>query len=126
MADNQTPTKTPFWKKAWFWVLVVLVVAITWGALAANNSSKSTADKDPASTVVTEKSSSKKKVPKSYKEALNRADAYVTNTHPSRKGLYKLLTNKKGEGFSAGAATYAVGHVSADWNRNATIRRPDC
>ena len=40
----------------------------------------------------------------------------------SKKNLYKQLTSKYGEGFSKKAATYAVNHVKANWNKNALYK----
>jgi hypothetical protein len=120
MADSKTP-KTPFWKQGWFWVLVVLVIAIAGGAIASHNDGGKSAD---APKVVTSQSGKTVKAPvtKEDKKALNSAEALVDHMHLSRKGVYTQLTKQGGEGFSKAAANYAVKHVHANWNKNALMR----
>ena len=58
-------------------------------------------------------------VPSEYLSALRKAQSYSDMMHMSKAGVYDQLTSEYGEGFSAEAAEYAVGHVEADWNANA-------
>lgn len=56
---------------------------------------------------------------KSQEEALEAAQSYVDTSGFSQKGLMQQLTSKYGSDFSKADATFAVKHVSVDWNTEA-------
>lgn len=64
-------------------------------------------------------------VPTEYKNALYKAKEYNRLMYMSKRNLYNQLTSKYGEGFSKKAATYAVNHVNANWNKNALRKAKD-
>lgn len=127
--------KKPFYKKVWFWVVVVLVVGAIGGGMGedgAETESESTATKQTSKKAVepTEKESSKTKeseteeskkddVPKEYKSALNSAENYIDMMPFSEAGLYDQLTADTGDQFSDEAAQYAIDNIEVDYNEQA-------
>lgn len=131
--------KKPFYKKVWFWIVVVLLVFI-FGNLGSSDDSASEADnnakveektaeepkktevtKDESSEAKAEKEETKKEddVPTEYKSALNKANSYAKNMYMSKAAVYDQLTSEYGEKFSQEAADYAMDNVEADWKANA-------
>lgn len=55
----------------------------------------------------------------SQEQAIGSAESYLSFTAFSRKGLIQQLSSGAGEGFSVADATYAVDHVTVDWNEQA-------
>ncbi|MGU9988025.1 Ltp family lipoprotein [Latilactobacillus curvatus] len=120
---NTYVQKKPFYKRVWFWILVVIVVAVG----ASMGGKKDGGSKDSSSKASTSQTASSKKsnVPAEYTSALNKAKTYSNTMHMSKKGLYEQLTSDAGEKFSAEAAQYAVDNVNADWNANALQKAKD-
>ncbi|MBZ1504010.1 Ltp family lipoprotein [Latilactobacillus curvatus] len=120
---NTYVQKKPFYKRVWFWILVVIVVAVG----ASMGGKKDDGSKDSSSKASTSQTASSKKsnVPAEYTSALNKAKTYSNTMHMSKKGLYEQLTADVGEKFSAEAAQYAVDNVNADWNANALQKAKD-
>ncbi|MCS8582522.1 Ltp family lipoprotein [Latilactobacillus curvatus] len=120
---NTYVQKKPFYKRVWFWILVVIVVAVG----ASMGGKKDDGSKDSSSKASTSQTASSKKsnVPAEYTSALNKAKTYSNTMHMSKKGLYEQLTSDAGEKFSAEAAQYAVDNVNADWNANALQKAKD-
>ncbi|MEW6191574.1 MAG: Ltp family lipoprotein [Bacillota bacterium] len=120
---NTYVQKKPFYKRVWFWILVVIVVAVG----ASMGGKKDDGSKDSSSKASTSQTASSKKsnVPAEYTSALNKAKTYSNTMHMSKKGLYEQLTADAGEKFSAEAAQYAVDNVNADWNANALQKAKD-
>jgi len=120
---NTYVQKKPFYKRVWFWILVVIVVAVG----ASMGGKKDDGSKDSSSKASTSQTASSKKsnVPTEYTSALNKAKTYSNTMHMSKKGLYEQLTSDAGEKFSAEAAQYAVDNVNADWNANALQKAKD-
>lgn len=131
--------KKPFYKKVWFWILIVLLVAI-FGNMGSSDDSTSEADnntkveektaeepkktevtKDESSEAKAEKEETKKEddVPTEYKSALKKANSYAENMYMSKAAVYDQLTSEYGEKFSQEAADYAMDNVQADWKANA-------
>ena len=120
--------KKPFYKKVWFWILAVIVIAV----LA--NMGKGT-EKDNSATTTQEqakteenktgekkeekKEEKKPDVPKEYESALKKAESYSETMQMSKKGIYNQLTSEAGEKFSKEAAQYAVDNLKADYKKNA-------
>lgn len=67
----------------------------------------------------TEEPSTDDNVPREYKSALKKAEAYSNKMYLSKQGVYNQLTSEYGEKFPADAAQYAIDNVVADWNENA-------
>lgn len=87
------------------------------------SSTSSTTTSKPAATKTTPppapKTTTTKAAPKltvSQEQAVLKAEDYLSYTAFSRKGLIQQL---KFEGFSTADATYAVDHVSVNWNEQA-------
>ena len=58
-------------------------------------------------------------------QAIGSAEQYLSFTAFSRKGLIKQLSSEYGEGFSVKDATYAVDHITVDWNEQAALKAKD-
>lgn len=118
--------KKPFYKRIWFWVIIVVLVAGIGGSLGTD---KESATKTSSSHSVTESSNNtsatieeldtNENVPSDYKSALTQADSYSKTMHMSKQGIYDQLISEYGGQFTAEAAQYAIDNVSADWNANA-------
>jgi hypothetical protein len=52
-------------------------------------------------------------------QAIGSAESYLSFTAFSRKGLIHQLSSDAGEGFSVKDATFAVDHITVDWNEQA-------
>ena len=116
--------KKPIYKRVWFWILAIVVIAIFSSAMnggsdksssKSSNSTQSTKTTDDASS----SSSEKPKVSAEFTSALASAKTYATTMHMSKAGVYEQLTADAGDKFPADAAQYAVDNVKADWNANA-------
>lgn len=55
----------------------------------------------------------------SQEQAIGSAQDYLSMQAFSRKGLIKQLSSQYGEGFSLADATFAVDHVTVNWNEQA-------
>lgn len=55
-------------------------------------------------------------VPQEYKNALAKAESYVSMMAMSKMGVYDQLTSEYGEGFPEDAAQYAIDNLDFDWN----------
>lgn len=124
--------KTAFYKKWWFWVLVVfLVIGLASGGETditstdnpTNTPSSSEVTNDDVNDVgsadVENESQENDSVPKEYKSALKKAETYSEMMHMSKAGIYAQLVSEYGEAFSEEAAQYAMDNIVADWNQNA-------
>lgn len=119
--------KKPLFKRWWFWVVaIVLVAGIAGGSQRENNDVRSqgqvfqgpennAVSQDPQSTQEPESPS----VPQEYLNALAKAQSYSDSMHMSKKGLFDQLTSEYGENFPPEAAQYAIDNVQADFNQNA-------
>lgn len=103
--------KKPFYKRFWFWLLVVVMLFIGFGVAGNGGSDNSTNNSSSSST--------KPNVPTSYISALHKAKIYSDTMHMSKQGIYDQLTSDAGEKFKPEAAQYAVDHLKANWNKNA-------
>ena len=115
--------KKPFYKKVWFWVIVVIIIGAI-GNAVSNDSKLDTGNKQEVSqNQKTEENASVKEkaedVPTEYKSALKKAKVYSDTMSMSKAGLYDQLTSEHGEKFTAEAAQYAIDNIKADWNKNA-------
>ncbi|QDR72141.1 hypothetical protein FOD75_03070 [Limosilactobacillus reuteri] len=102
--------KKPFYKRVWFWIIVVILVFAIGGSMGNSSSFTSSSSNS---------SSKKSNVPTSYTSALHKAETYSDTMHMSKQGIYDQLTADAGDKFKPEAAQYAVDHVKADWNKNA-------
>lgn len=116
MSDT-AKTKKPFYKRVWFWVVVVLaLLALILGMASCGSDPDDTASQSkPAAT----SSQSAESVPKEWQAALNSAQEYSDSQYMSKQDIYQQLTSQDGDKYPADAAKYAVDHVKADWNQNA-------
>lgn len=149
LPEQPAAAKKPFYKKAWFIILAVLVVlGIAVSATGGDDDSADAPSAAPevvADTVVEDGTDGAAEaaevaevedvadapapdapapdqsndVPREFTSALRKAESYSGMMHMSRAGVYDQLTSEYGEGFSVEAAQYAVDNVEADWNNNA-------
>lgn len=130
----EVKVKKPFYKKIWFWAIVVVVVLVAFGSLGSKDEKETvtketteikdnSANGETAETVVEEKKevTEKKdeKVPTEYKTALKKAEMYSKTMYMSKVAIYDQLTSEYGEKYSPEAAQYAIDNMKADWNANA-------
>lgn len=108
--------KKPFYKRVWFWILVVLVIFIGSTAVSGGNDSSSSSS---SSSSAKSSSSSSSHVSATKVAALKSAQTYSDTMHMSKQGIYDQLTSDAGDKFDDASAQYAVDHVKADWNKNA-------
>jgi hypothetical protein len=54
------------------------------------------------------------------RQAIGSAHDYLRFSAFSKQGLIDQLDSKYGEGYSKRVATYAVNHISVNWNKQAT------
>lgn len=137
--------KKPFYKKLWFWVIVVVVIGafgmsgeetpqtddktqVEAGATDENSAPVVNVDaegsKDQTFTEqqpVEEKEPEKEvvDVPTEYKSALKRAKNYSDMMHMSKQGLYDQLTSEYADKFTPEAAQYAIDNLEVDYKENA-------
>lgn len=122
--------KKPFFKKWWFWVIVVFLIigmAGTGGDDTADtnndiavseNLNNAALDKD-TSTVVDHAEEENDNVPAEYKAALKKAKSYSDMMNMSKAAIYDQLTSEYGEKFPEDAAQYAIDNLDADYKENA-------
>lgn len=108
--------KKPFYKRVWFWILVVLVIFIGSAAVSGGSNSSSSSS---SSSSAKSSSSSSSHVSATKVAALKSAQTYSDTMHMSKQGIYDQLTSDAGDKFDDASAQYAVDHVEADWNKNA-------
>ena len=108
--------KKPFYKRVWFWILVVLVIFIGSAAVSGGRNSSSSSS---SSSSAKSSSSSSSHVSATKVAALKSAQTYSDTMHMSKQGIYDQLTSDAGDKFDDASAQYAVDHVKADWNKNA-------
>ncbi|WP_338230677.1 Ltp family lipoprotein [Lactiplantibacillus paraxiangfangensis] len=115
--------KKPFYKRVWFWILVVIVVIGFASSMGGSGSSDSSDDSSATSSKKISKSKESSKKPKTSAQnlaALAKADTYAKTMDMSEKAVYDQLTSDAGEGFSKSAAKYAMDHLNGvNWNKNA-------
>lgn len=133
-----TKVKKPFYKKVWFWILMVIVLFFL---IPTAGEDEAKPKSEPAKTEVTTKQSEnnkeevsredstedeevveeepEEKVSREFQNALKSAQNYVEIMAFSEKGLYKQLTSEAGEGYPADAAQYAIDNVDVDYNEQA-------
>lgn len=122
--------KKPFFKKWWFWVIVVFLIigmagiggddtADTNNDIAVSeNLNNAALDKD-TSTVVDHAEEENDNVPAEYKAALKKAKSYSDMMNMSKAAIYDQLTSEYGEKFPEDAAQYAIDNLDADYKENA-------
>lgn len=75
--------------------------------------------KTTAPVVEPEVTTEKPSMTASQEQAVGSAESYLEFKAFSRKGLIQQLSSKYGEGFSKADATYAVDHITVNWNEQA-------
>ena len=109
--------KKPIYKRVWFWVVAVIIVA---GATSTDDSKETNIEsgQEVSQNTVAE-NKPEDNIPTEYKSALKQAGTYSKMMHMSKAAVYNQLTSELGGQFSAEAAQYAVDNVEADWKENA-------
>ena len=136
--------KMPLWAKLMLAALAVPVVvvggcmAVVGGSLAAETVANSGADPAPVISTQTPVARETPRAPKpveqaptkkptkttpamtmAQEQAIGAAESYLNVSAFSRKGLINQLSSAYGEGFTVADATYAVDHITVDWNEQA-------
>lgn len=121
---NTYVQKKPFYKRVWFWLLAIVVIAVIGGSIGGSNKSATNSTEKSTSTSQASKSSSseKPKVSAEFTAALAKANSYASIMSMSKAGIYNQLTSDAGEKFPADAAQYAIDNVKADFNKNALTK----
>ena len=117
--------KKSFYKKWWFWLIILFVMIGAFGGEDSSNHSESnqtieqevdqvnkveeTTQKTENTTQVEEKV--EENIPTEYKSALKKATTYSDIMNMSKAGVYDQLTSEYGEKFSPEAAQYAIDNV---------------
>lgn len=114
--------KKPFYKRVWFWLLVVVVVFIAIGSQGGSKDDNTAAETTKES--VKEKSSAEegtqeKSVPREYRNALGKAESYLDLAGMSEQGLRKQL---EFEEYPSEAIDYALATVEVDYNEQALAK----
>lgn len=115
--------KKPFYKKVWFWILAVIVIAVVanMGKGSEKDNSKTTTTTQESAKTEEKKEEKKKEkkkeetkpdVPKEYESALKKAESYSETMYMSKKGIYNQLTSSAGEQFTEEEAQYAVDNLN--------------
>lgn len=133
-ADKTSPLKAkkPFWKRWWFWLIVVIAVLAVAGIgtntakgpAAQTQSSQTNAPAESDDKAESAPSKPEADVPAEYANALKSAENYSDMMHMSRQAIYNQLTSEFDQ-FSAEAAQYAVDNLQADYNANALAKAGD-
>lgn len=127
----ETPKK-PFYKKAWFIILAIIVVLGIFAVATSGDEDETTASSSSSASTDSDSSGnsdnnanaaevedqSTDDVPRDFQSALKSAERYADIMHMSKAGIYDQLTSEFDQ-FSPEAAQYAVDNVEADWNQNA-------
>ena len=129
--------KKPWFKKWWVWAIAVLIIAIAAAASGGSGTTESpqatpaatapavtatAAEQPPVSEPVAAEPVAPEPVPAApsmtmgQENAVAKAESYLSYAAFSRKGLIGQL---KYEGFSTSDATFAVGHITVNWNEQA-------
>ena len=137
--------KKPIYKR--WWAIALAAVFVIGGisqAMGGGDDAKPVADKPAASAPVEEKSEPKAEEPvaeapeaaqapapkpkpapakptltNSQEQAIGAAEDYLDYMAFSRKGLIHQLSSDAGSGFSKADATFAVDHITVNWNEQA-------
>ena len=86
------------------------------------------ADPSPSPTKTPEPTKTPKPAPSfttSQEQAIGSAKDYLDYSAFSRVGLIQQLSSKYGDGFSKADATFAVNHITVDWNAQAVQAAKD-
>lgn len=127
--------KKPIYKRVWFWILVVVILAAI-GAAAGGSGGKDGDGADPAgqnqisadasadgskgsSEASESQSQAEPEVPREYQSALAKAESYSELMHMSKQGIYDQLVSEYGDQFTPEAAQYAIDNLDADYKANA-------
>ena len=123
--------KKPIYLRAWFIILVVLVVFAAIGGSVSSPAESGKTDTKNVGTTTKESAQTKPapsqeptpeedmSVPAEYRAALRKAKTYSDMMFLSKKGIYDQLTSEYGEQYPADAAQYAVDNLDADYRYNA-------
>jgi len=134
--------KKPWFKKWWVWAIAVLIIAIAAAASGGSGTTESP-QATPAATAPAVTATAAEQPPVSepvaaepvapepepvpaapsmtmgQENAVAKAESYLSYAAFSRKGLIGQL---KYEGFSTSDATFAVGHITVNWNEQAATK----
>lgn len=119
--------KKPLYKRAWFWFLVVAVAFIATGLQGGSNDSKNTTKESVSEVSSTEPTASEKEnkisqeenVPREHRNALAKAQSYLSWAGMSEEGLRKQLAFEE---YPSEAIDYALANVEVDYNEQALTK----
>ena len=130
VAPVETPpaakVKKPIYKRWWAIALAAIFAIVVISQATGSDTATPAADK-PAASEPAEKAQPKaeepvKEAPKltaGQENALQSAENYLSFAPFSRQGLIEQLSSDAGDGYSVKDATYAVDHLTVDWNEQA-------
>ncbi len=143
MSIQTIPAKKSIFKRWWFWVAIVVLLAgigsqmsgsDTPTAIPSTSEEQTTAapapttpptaleTSTPATPAPTTTKPTVEAVPAEYKSALTKARSYADIMKMSKTGVYDQLVSEYGEKFSPEAAQYAIDSLEHDWNANALAK----
>jgi hypothetical protein len=136
VAKTKQKTQKKFYKKWWFWAIIIILAIAFAPKDSSENAAKSSDTKSTTATAIQTPDATQAKpqeepkvqepaVPAEYKSALAKATSYANTMHMSKQGVYNQLTSEYGEKFAPEAAQYAIDNVKADWNANALAKAKD-
>lgn len=132
--------KKPFYKRVWFWLLAIVVVFIAIGSQSGSEDDKNTAAETTkesvtelsTSEVATESTEVEEKtettveevaqeenVSREYRNALSKAESYLSWAGMSEQGLREQL---EFEEYPSDAIDYALANVEVDYNEQALAK----
>jgi hypothetical protein len=94
----------------------------TTASQADSNSTNKSTKPNSAKSATAKNADAEKPAPKmtlSQKNAVEAAERYIDFSPFSRLGLIRQLSSSAGDGYSKADATYAVDHITVDWNAQA-------
>lgn len=112
--------KKPLYKRAWFWVLVVVVAFIATSLQGSGSAAKNTTKESVSEVSSTNKKETQKEnVPREHRNALNKAENYLSWAGMSEDSLRKQLAYEE---YPSDAIDYALANVKVDYNEQALIK----
>lgn len=123
--------KKPIYKRVWFWVLAIILLASIGNSMGSDKKETTTKEEQKTETVAKETTEKKTKENKepinepepakptatvSQKNAVRKAEMYLKTMAFSRDGLVQQLEFEK---YPTEDAIYAVDNITVDWNEQA-------
>jgi hypothetical protein len=131
-APVQTPpaakAKKPIYKRWWAIALAAIFAIVVISQMTGGGDPATPAADKPAASAPAEKKAEPKaeesaqeapKMTAGQANAVESAENYLSFAPFSRQGLIEQLSSDAGDGYSVKDATFAVDHITVDWNEQA-------